>query len=47
MALLEQTGWLAGEVVTGRELADRYLSHTALAADLTDDTLLISATSGG
>jgi methyltransferase (TIGR00027 family) len=47
IALLEQTGWRAGEVATGRELADRYISHTALSAELADDAFLISATCGG
>ena len=43
MAMLEQTGWRATEVVTGRDLADRYLSGTALATSLSHDALLISA----
>jgi methyltransferase (TIGR00027 family) len=46
MALLERTGWSTGEVVTGRELANRYLSHTTFPADLTDDALLITALCG-
>jgi len=43
LALLQGTGWLAEEVATGRELADRYLSRTALPTDLTDDAFVIRA----
>ncbi len=43
MALLRRTGWRAVDVATGPELADRYLRHTALPTDLTEDAYVISA----
>jgi methyltransferase (TIGR00027 family) len=47
MALLRRTGWRATEIMTGRELADRYLRDTALPTDLTEDAYVISATCDG
>lgn len=41
--LLAETGWTPTTVVTGRQLAERFLSGTVMSTDLTDEAFAITA----
>lgn len=45
--LLTETGWTPTAAATGRQLAEQFLTSTAMAIDLTDDAFAITATMTG